>query len=97
MNALDGNYNRYKDNSELAYTDYEEDQGYTATFCDKEGNSYEVGKGYNFVRVGESRFLYQNNGDLWLSEKGESNLVARDVDVFWNKDSMELNYNGLYY
>lgn len=93
--VLNGDYNHYKDGGMLFYSDDDHGQGYTATFMNRKGKSFEVGKGDSFVRVGESKFLYRNNGDLWLYDNGESTCIANDVDIFWSQSSMELNNEGL--
>ena len=93
--VLDGDYNHYKDGGMLFYSDNDHGQGYTATFMNSKGKSFEVGKGDSFVRVGESKFLYRNNGALWLYDNGESTCIANDVDIFWSQSSMELNNEGL--
>lgn len=93
--VLNGDYNHYKDGGILFYSDDDHGQGYTATFMNRKGKSFEVGKGDSFVRVGDSKFLYRSNGDLWMYDNGESTCIANDVDIFWSQSSVELNNEGL--
>lgn len=95
FDVLGGDYNHYKDGGILFYSDDDQGQGYTATFVNRKGKSFEVGKGDSFVRVGDSKFLYRSNGDLWMYDNGKSTCIAKDVDIFWSQSSVELNNEGL--
>lgn len=85
--------NFYKDDTILAYTNYNSGYGYELVMIDAKGKTTLIAADVTeYIRVNESVLLYISNGNLYSYDGKEKEIVSMGVDCIWSKNEAELYY-----
>ena len=80
----------YDDGVILAYTGHRSNSGFELTMFDGKGESTLIADDVTrYIRVDKSTLLYISDGDLYVYDGKEKNMVRTDVDDVWSQNFMK--------
>lgn len=83
----------YEDGQILASTSPYNNNGYELSTLGKKGNmSYLADDVSAYLRLDEKNLLYISDGDLYLYDGEDTELLAYDVDCMWSRKSMNTKF-----